>query len=117
MMPLCAIWKRPPAPLSGLTRPVTAISQWSYSIYLCHYPIIMGIYPWFGMTRDHPGINLLSKAAGVALTLLVARMIFRFVESPFTAMRPAEIAPHREKEKPDDEVEPGEKAQPAAPIL
>lgn len=122
MMPLLAIWKRMPEPLSLLSNPVTAVSQWSYSIYLCHYPIIMGIYPWFGLSRDLPVVNLLSKVAGVAFTLLVARTVFRYVESPFTAMRPAEIGSAREWAAHSSPPSVGiaenrEKTQAVAPIL
>ncbi len=90
-MPLMATWERLPLSLGRLESPVTAVSQWSYSIYLCHFPILMGLYPLFGSLRDHPLVNLASKVLGIALTLLVSRFIFRHFESRFTAMRPREI--------------------------
>lgn len=90
-MPLLGTWEALPPRWNRLTVPITRISQWSYSIYLSHYIIIMAVYPLFGSPRENVMINLLSKVAGLAVTLIVSRLVFRHFESRFTAMRPAEI--------------------------
>ena len=89
-MPLLAVWKRLPNKLEMARRPITAISLWSYSIYLSHSMVITGTYLLFGSLRDHAIINLGSKGLGLALTLLVSRWVFLHFESPLTAKRPGE---------------------------
>ena len=90
-MPLLATWEALPVRLSRLSIPITRISQWSYSIYLSHYIIIMAVYPLFGSLRESTVINLFSKVVGLVVTLIVSRLVFRHFESRFTSMRPAEI--------------------------
>lgn len=91
VMPLLGTWETLPVRLSRLAIPITRISQWSYSIYLSHYIIIMAVYPLFGSLRENTVINLFSKVVGLVVTLIVSRLVFRHFESRFTSMRPAEI--------------------------
>ena len=89
-MPLLASWTSLPRALKSLRSPITAVSQWSYSIYLSHAMIIAGTYSLFGSLRDIPAVNLGSKLVGLVLTLLVSRWVFVHFETRFTALRPDE---------------------------
>ncbi len=90
-MPLLAEWRELPRPLAGLRGPVTAISLWSYSIYLCHHMVLMAIYPLFGECREHFAVKLLSKAVGLVVILVLSRFVYRCFESPLTRRRPPEM--------------------------
>jgi peptidoglycan/LPS O-acetylase OafA/YrhL len=58
------------------SRPVLAIGLWSYSIYIWHWPIVVGLaYAGF----DGTGAAL----AGMAATIAVAGLSYRFIETPF----------------------------------
>lgn len=88
-MPLLASWKSVPNWVSWLGKPVTAISLWSYSIYLCHHMVILGVIPLFGEERGMMA-KLMSKLLGIFLAVLLSWLVFRFYESPMTRRRPPE---------------------------
>jgi len=90
MMPLLAAWKRLPGVLERFRSPVTAISLWSYAIYLCHHMTLMAIYPLFGEMHEHFAVKLLSKVVGLVVILLLSRFVYRHFESPLTKRRPPE---------------------------
>lgn len=91
MMPALGSWNLLPSRLEFLRLPITRISQWSYSIYLSHFTIIMAIYPLFGSTRDNALVNLFSKFVGLGVTLAVSALVYRYFETRFTALRPPEV--------------------------
>lgn len=93
-MPLLASWVALPARMEWLRPPVTAISLWSYSIYLCHHMILLGVLPWFGEALAPPGVKWLSKGVGLVLVLIVSALVYRFYESPLTRRRPPELQAH-----------------------
>ncbi|MCB1235082.1 MAG: acyltransferase [Verrucomicrobiae bacterium] len=99
MMPLLGSWEKLPAALESFRLPVTRISQWSYSIYLAHYPILMTTYAAFGDTRELPGVNLLSKLTGLSIAIFVARSVYRNFEVRLTSLRPSESGPGHGPEK------------------
>lgn len=63
---------------SGLwhARPVQAIGRWSYSIYLWHWPIVVGLkyYEWFDVPIFWTG--------GILLSLLLGGLSYAYVERP-----------------------------------
>ena len=79
-----------PRQLRALTRPITLISLWSYSIYLSHIPVLFTVYELFGRWRDNPWVNLLSKFVGLAICIVISRFVYMYFETRFTAMRPPE---------------------------
>lgn len=89
MMPYLESLKRLPFGLHPLHDTVTNISKWSYSIYLCHVPILFATYAAFGTARDNEWGNVLSKVVGLALTIIVSRFVYLYYEVRLTAMRPS----------------------------
>ncbi|MEM8833669.1 MAG: acyltransferase family protein [Pseudomonadota bacterium] len=59
-----------------VSKPVQAIGLWSYSIYLWHWPIAVGLGYW---TQDAP---FWAKAIGIALSILLGFLSYRFIEQP-----------------------------------
>ena len=76
---------------AAIARWVENISHWSYSIYLCHIPILFTVYKLMDGVRGNAAGNLLSKLVGFLATVFVSGLLFRFFESYFTAKRPKEI--------------------------
>lgn len=89
LLPWVSCFERLPASFSYLAKPISAVSLWSYSIYLSHLPILFLTYDAFGSTRDSVFINILSKFTGLAVCLLFSFLIFRYFESPLTKFRPS----------------------------
>ncbi|MGY1987061.1 acyltransferase family protein [Blastococcus sp. SYSU DS0669] len=66
-----------------LTNPVSQrLGQWSYSIYLWHFPVVV-----FGV--DILGSSVPVQVALLALTLALSAASYRWIERPVLAMRPA----------------------------
>ena len=61
-------------------RPLTWLGQISYSLYLVHFPIRI-ILIWSGILPD------IQTWLSVAISLIVATLLFRFVERPFRESR------------------------------
>ena len=74
--------------LDGVAKAITHLSLWSYSIYLSHIPVLFSTYALFGHHREQPLINALSKLVGLALCIVVSKVIYERFERPFTALRP-----------------------------
>lgn len=90
-IPLLETWNRLPAFAERFRKPITLLSLWSYSIYLCHHMTMMAIYPLFGEWREHFAVKLLTKVVAVAVILVLSRFVYRHFESRFTRKRPAEM--------------------------
>lgn len=93
-MPLLARWARlavrPQWAGRRIEALVTAVSLWSYSIYLCHHMVLLAVVSWFGEDREHLWEKLVPKALGMVLILLISRYVYRHYEAPMTRLRPAE---------------------------
>ncbi|WP_110241758.1 acyltransferase family protein [Nocardioides gilvus] len=63
--------------LLGL-RPATVLGDWSFSIYLWHWPVIVLAAAWWG-----EALTAAAKLALLALTLLLSWASYRWVENPF----------------------------------
>ena len=98
LLPLCFSLSLPyfgsldhlPAWCAFLTRPITNLSLWSYSIYLSHIPILFLTYAAFGSLRNHASINLFSKLVGLAACLGISSLVYAYYESKLMVLRPAE---------------------------
>lgn len=90
MLPWMQRLAAPTGWLRAVRTPVTRLSQWSYSIYLSHIPVLFAVYALFGSSRDHPTVNVLSKVVGLATCLVLSRFIFVHFEKRMTDMRPTE---------------------------
>jgi peptidoglycan/LPS O-acetylase OafA/YrhL len=80
-----------PALFAWVETIVQKLSLWSYSIYLSHIPILFTVYALLDPWRGHWAMNVLSKVAGLAVTLAVSRMLFVYFERPLTSLRPREV--------------------------
>jgi peptidoglycan/LPS O-acetylase OafA/YrhL len=65
-------------PRNRLVVPIVKVGDWSYSLYLVHWPILSFVHLASG--RQPTGFVL---AGALALSLIVAWLQFRFVELPF----------------------------------
>ncbi len=70
---------REPLPLRALAvAPLRRIGDWSFSLYLWHWPLL--VVPWLrtGERLSWPGAT-----AAIAATFVLAALTYRFVETPF----------------------------------
>ena len=66
-------------------RPMRALGDWSYSIYLIHFPVLRLLA--YSIPPMQPVMATLVLAVGtVAITCALAAMIFRFIEKPGIAI-------------------------------
>jgi peptidoglycan/LPS O-acetylase OafA/YrhL len=96
ILPFCSTMKRPTGRFAAFADTIEKVSLWSYSIYLCHMPILTTIYalqdrflgPDF---RGNVYGNLVTKTVGCVLILIVSAFLYKYFESSFTRRRPAEL--------------------------
>jgi len=60
-------------------RPARVVGDWSYSLYLWHFPVLRIAEEHFGERR----LSHLHLAAALVLTFLLSALSYRFVEEPF----------------------------------
>jgi peptidoglycan/LPS O-acetylase OafA/YrhL len=77
---LVLIARQETAPGLG-SRPLLAIGLWSYSIYIWHWPIAVGL-AYYGFQGTLPAL------AGMAATFALAGLSYRFIETPFRQRPP-----------------------------
>jgi peptidoglycan/LPS O-acetylase OafA/YrhL len=75
-------------PFDIVAIPITRLSEWSYSIYLCHIPVLFGCYAVFHNGSLGSGGKIIVRAIALLLTFVTARMLYRYFESPIMRMRP-----------------------------
>ncbi|QHS63543.1 acyltransferase family protein [Chitinophaga agri] len=85
MLPALSMLPKPQGIFSICSKWIENISSWSYSIYLSHIPILFTVYKLI----QH---KVLSKAAGLLITLAVSALLFKYFETPLMKKRPKEIA-------------------------
>lgn len=95
MLPWLETVKRFPGRLTWLAGGAQRLSLWSYSLYLCHIPILFTVYAAFGDWRENTLVNLFAKIVGLIASLAVARMLYVHFEKPLTNLRPPESRPSR----------------------
>lgn len=66
---------------------ITNLSLWSYSIYLCHLPIILTAQRSFGSSINSTELRLLFRLGLLVLIITVAALNYRFYEKPMTDLR------------------------------
>jgi len=88
ILPFLSTLATPPKSLNFITKGIQKLSLWSYSIYLSHIPVLFTIYFLLNNIRDNVYGNLLSKIIGLALTLIISGLIFKYFEIPITKKRP-----------------------------
>ncbi|WP_341923762.1 acyltransferase family protein [Nocardioides psychrotolerans] len=71
-------------------RPMRAVGDWSYSLYLWHWPLL--IVPPTALGRD---LRPLEVVLLVALAFELAYLTYRFVEQPFRTRRVSSVRPRR----------------------
>jgi peptidoglycan/LPS O-acetylase OafA/YrhL len=93
LLPACSNWIRPSN--AALSRLVRCLAQWSYSMYLAHWPVFYFVQQKLfsnGNTSKLRGCALF--LCEIALTILVSAFLFILFERPITGMRPP-IVPAR----------------------
>ena len=93
LLPFLASVEILPARLAFLEAAITRLSLWSYSLYLCHIPVLFLTYEAFGTAREPAAINVLSKLTALALCLGISALVYKYFESPLMRLRPAERVP------------------------
>jgi peptidoglycan/LPS O-acetylase OafA/YrhL len=72
------------------TEPFRIIGDWSYSLYLWHWPVL--ILPQYALARE---LTAFESALAVLVTLTLAAYSYQYVEMPFRNGRPAHRLPKR----------------------
>jgi hypothetical protein len=70
--------------------PLRTIGDWSYSLYLWHWPVL--VLPEYALAR---GLTAVESGLAVLVTLTLAAYTYRYVEMPFRTGRPAHRLPCR----------------------
>lgn len=69
--------------------PIKKISQWSYSLYLCHFPILMMLYQIPGYEGLSSAAKMLAKLAALGVAIGISAMLYTWFEKPLlTALSP-----------------------------
>jgi peptidoglycan/LPS O-acetylase OafA/YrhL len=89
LIPACC---RLPKPVNLLRRWVVNLSIWSYSLYLCHPLIYIGLASVFGYNMFSQRGKLLFKLFTLVVVVCISALNFRFFEKKMTDLR--ERAPH-----------------------
>jgi peptidoglycan/LPS O-acetylase OafA/YrhL len=71
-----------------LKKMIENISLWSYSIYLCHIPVLIICYVIMDPFRDSVIGNVISKIIGLFFTFFIASLLFKKFEQPILHLRP-----------------------------
>ncbi|GAB2886221.1 acyltransferase family protein [Nocardioides pacificus] len=70
---------RPPLPLQALAwAPIRVVGDWSYSLYLWHWPVLV-----LAQARIGRDLRLSEALVAVAVTFALAAATYRWVETPF----------------------------------
>ena len=72
------------------TEPFRVVGDWSYSLYLWHWPIL--ILPVYALDRS---LTVFESALAVLVTVTVSAYSYQYVEMPFRNGRPAHRLPRR----------------------
>lgn len=70
---------------------IEKISLWSYSLYLCHIPVLMTGYMIMAPLRDSVVGNIISKLIGLICTFLIASFLYKKFELPILRLRPKSL--------------------------
>jgi peptidoglycan/LPS O-acetylase OafA/YrhL len=90
-LPLISVWQQPKCISGAVSKIIQNLSLWSYSIYLCHIPVLFTVYYLMEPVRSNFLMNLLSKFVGLGITLVISSLLFKYFEMPLTLKRPKEI--------------------------
>lgn len=74
-----------------VNRSIENISLWSYSIYLCHIPVLFITYELLDPWRSNIVVNIFSKILALFLVIALSAIVFKKFELPLTKYRPNEI--------------------------
>lgn len=88
LLPLLASWKPSPA----VARPIMRVSLVSYSWYLCHVPLGLLLARSFGVGLREPMAALGAWIAWVALSFVLANVVYEGFERPILDFRDRRIA-------------------------
>jgi peptidoglycan/LPS O-acetylase OafA/YrhL len=85
ILPVFDCWKEGRGPIAGW---VTAISLWSYSLYLCQIPIHRVVERAVGHSIQESALAVtVVMVATATLSIAVAAIVYRVYELPMTALR------------------------------
>lgn len=83
-LPVLHDWKQSTAPSAGL---ITAISLWSYSLYLAQLPVRECLVRWGGGTDDSSASSWILVVVFFCASTAIAALCYRFFEKPATDLR------------------------------
>jgi peptidoglycan/LPS O-acetylase OafA/YrhL len=91
-LPGLAAWETWRSPLA---HPVRKLSQWSYALYLTHFPTLLVLLTLWPVPPGE-GLALAARtAAWLAIALTLAAAVYRWYEHPLTLRRPSLERPPR----------------------
>ena len=73
---------------SPLALPVRKVSEWSYALYLTHFPALLTLLALWPVGADQLGWMWLRACAWLAIAVALAAAVYRFYERPLTLRRP-----------------------------
>ena len=76
------------SPRNLLATAVNYVSQASYSIYLCHLPILFFLMRVAHDARQGPAGKMLIRATALVLTLTCSGLLYRYLEQPILNLAP-----------------------------
>ena len=91
LLPIFEKLKFPENKFDFIRNAVTNLSLWSYSIYLCHIPIIFSLYYFTDGLINNIFLKFSIKILGLILTIIFSKWLFFYFETPLINKRPKEI--------------------------
>lgn len=73
---------------SPLARPVRRVSEWSYAIYLTHFPLLLVLLTLWPVAPGNLPLLALRTLVWLALAVALAAAVYRWYEHPLTSRRP-----------------------------
>jgi len=91
LLPIFEKLKFPENKFDFIKNAITNLSLWSYSIYLCHIPIIFSLYYFTDGLINNIFLKFSIKIIGLILTIIFSKWLFIYFETPLINKRPKEI--------------------------
>jgi peptidoglycan/LPS O-acetylase OafA/YrhL len=73
---------------SPLARPVRKVSEWSYALYLTHFPMLLALLTLWPAAPGDAMALMLRTSTWLAASIVLAAFVYRYYEHPLTLRRP-----------------------------
>ncbi|HUP29354.1 MAG TPA: acyltransferase family protein [Usitatibacter sp.] len=74
---------------SPLAHPVRKLSEWSYAIYLTHFPTLLVLLALWPVNQGSAGMLAARTLAWIVVAVVLAAVVYRWYEHPMTLRRPS----------------------------